>query len=89
MAHKLTSPTFEGSDHSFWRLEMRGCFISLSQKTLKTIEMKYVMPTNGPTTPNEIEAYEENELARYAIFSALSKTELVKVVALDTTYEVW
>lgn len=45
--------------------------------------------TNGPTTPNEIKAYEENESTRYSIFSALSKIQLEKVVSLDISYEVW
>lgn len=44
---------------------------------------------NGLTTPNEIQAYEENEKGRYTIFSTLSKTELTKVISLNTTYEVW
>lgn len=57
--------------------------------TWKVVETKYMQLTNGPTTPNEIEAYEENEWASYAIFSTLSKTKLVKVVALDTAYEIW
>lgn len=39
--------------------------------------------------PNEIQAYEENEMVRYVIFSALSKTELTKVISLITSYEFW
>lgn len=89
MVHKLTIPTFEGFDYSFQRVKMRGYLISLSYKTWKDVENKYVQPENEPTTLDEIEAYEENEQERYATFSELSKTELVKVVALDTAYEVW
>lgn len=68
---------------------MRGYLISLGYNTRKAVETKYVQPKNGLTTPDEIQSYEENEKARYAIFSGLSKTKLTKVISLNTTYEVW
>lgn len=89
MAHKLTIPTFEGSICSFWKVKMRGYLISPSYKTWKAVETKYVQLTNGPTTLDEVEAYEENERERYDIFSVVSKIESKKVVDLDTAYEVW
>lgn len=54
----------------------------------KEIENKYVVPTNGLTTQVDLADYEKNKKARYAIFSALSKTELTKVIYMSTTYEV-
>lgn len=88
MAHKLTIPIFERSDYSFWKVQMRGYLISLGYNTWKEVETKYVQPTNGLTTPDEIQAYAENEKASYAIFSALSKIELTNIILLNTAYEV-
>lgn len=68
---------------------MSGYLVSLGCKTWKEVDNKYVQQENGLTTPNEIQAYEENEKARYAIFNALSKIELTKVISLNTAYEVW
>lgn len=56
---------------------------------LEHLETQYVFPQNGLNTQDEIEACEENEKERYAINSALSKTELDKVISLKTYYEVW
>lgn len=62
---------------------MRGYLVSLGYNTWKAMETKYVQSTNGLTTPDEIQAYQENEKERYAIFSALSKTKLPKVISLN------
>ena len=68
---------------------MRGYLISLGFKNWKAVETKYVEPKNGPSSIDDIYSYEENEKARYAIYSALSKTELTKYISLGTTYKVW
>lgn len=78
MAHKLSIHIFEGFDYNFWKVKMRGYLVSLGYHTCKVVETKYVLPTNGLNTLDEIQAYEENEKARYYIFSALLKTELKK-----------
>lgn len=80
MTYKLTIPIFEGPDYGFWKVKTRGYLISLGYNTWKVMETKYVLLENGLTTPNEIQIYEENEKERYAIFSALLKTELTKVI---------
>lgn len=64
---------------------MRGYLVY----TWNIVETKYFQPVNGITTPDEIQAYEENKKSRYAIFSVLSKIELTKVIYLNTTYEVY
>lgn len=51
--------------------------------------MKYVFPPNSPNIPDEIQAYEKNEKARYGSFNALSKTKLTKAISLNTAQEVW
>lgn len=89
MTHKLSIPIFEGSDYSFQKVKMRGYFVSLGYNTWKVVETRYVLPTNGLNTPDEIPTYEENDKARYPIFSALQKIELTKVISLNTTHEAW
>lgn len=88
MAHKLSIAIFEGSDYSFWKVKMRGNLVSLCSNIWKVVETNYVLLVNGLNALDDIQAYEENEKARYGIFSALSKTELTKVISLSTTYEV-
>lgn len=88
MTHKLTIPLFEGFNYNFWKVKMRGYLISPGHNTWKAMDTKYVQPTNVLTTLDEIQAYEENKKERYAIFSALSKTKLTKVISLNTSYEV-
>lgn len=68
---------------------MQGYLLSLSYKTWKAVEKQYVKPMNGMNTPDEIEAYEENEKAIDAIFNSLLETELTKVVSLETAHHVW
>lgn len=80
MAHKLALPIFDRSNYANWKSHMRGYLISFGFKTWKIVENKHVEPKFGPTTTDEISAYEENEKAKYVIFSALSKTEREKLV---------
>ncbi|XP_059068363.1 uncharacterized protein LOC131858901 [Cryptomeria japonica] len=68
---------------------MRGYLVSLGYNTWKAMETKYVLQENGLNIPNEIQAYEENEKARYALFNALSKIKLTKVISLNIVHEVW
>lgn len=67
---------------------MRGYLVSLGYNAWKVGENKYVQLENGLTTLDEIQSYEENENARYAIFNTLSKIELTKVISLNTAYKV-
>ena len=89
MAYKFSIPVFDGSDQSDWKVQMRGYLISLGYKTWKVAEKKYVASVSGPSSTNDIYACEENEKVRYAIYSALSKTEQTKFISLGTSYEVW
>lgn len=86
---QTTNSIFDESDYSSWKESMRGYMISIGYTTWKHVEMKHVFPQNGLKTQDEITSYEENEKARYANFSALSKIELSKFISLNITYEVW
>ena len=68
---------------------MKVCLVSIaSYATCKHVETVYVFPQNGLHTTDEIDTYEENKKARYATITALSKSELVKVISYSTC-EVW
>lgn len=89
MVDKRDTPLFDRSDYGFWKTRMERFLVSLRFGVCKSVETRYTMPNGGPSTDDEIKAYENNGKARYALLSGLSNIELVKVMNLKSVRDIW
>lgn len=80
---------FDGSNYAFQKVKMQGYLISLGYEVWKFVTQNYIKLSTGVNTLDEIKEFEDNENARFSIFSVLFKTELTKVVPLESTHDVW
>lgn len=55
----------------------------------KITKNTYIVPQNGPSTPDEIKEVEHNIRVKEALLSVLTNSEMTAVMALQTAHEIW
>ncbi|XP_043693030.1 uncharacterized protein LOC122643477 [Telopea speciosissima] len=83
------APHFDGTEYIFWKNRMETYLGSLWYGILRLIYIEFEMLDTESTDEAEIKKFENNLKAMTALKSALTNTELVKVMDCKTAKQLW
>ncbi|XP_043697427.1 uncharacterized protein LOC122648256, partial [Telopea speciosissima] len=94
MAHNKVSgygraPHFDGTEYVFWKNKMETYLGSPGYGVLRSIYTEFEIPIAEPTDEAEIKKFENNLKAMNALKSALTNSELAKVIDCKTAKQLW
>ncbi|XP_057866023.2 uncharacterized protein LOC131073574 [Cryptomeria japonica] len=81
-------PLFEGSNFSFWSVQMKNYFMSLGFDVWMSVVNGYTVPSQPPTDADGKE-FASIAKAINAISCGLSEPKFVKVMHCETTHTMW
>lgn len=88
VTYKKDSPRFDGTNYSLWKNCME-CYLRCIGEPYQDISKdKCIIPTNGPSTPNEIKSVEYFTRAKKALLSSLIDFEMTNIMELQTAHEI-
>lgn len=87
--YKKDSSRFDCTNQSLWKNCMECHLRFIGEPYQDITKDKYTIPTNGPSTLNEIKSVEYNIRAKEALLSALTDSEMTSVMELQTIHEIW
>ena len=87
-------PLFTRDNYAYWSVRMKFHLMSLGYRVSKSVEIEFKLPSNIPTSRDELDRYEANEKDLNekdlnAILSGLTQSVFVKLMQCNKTYQVW
>ena len=83
------APKFDGFDFILWKRRMQSYLGSLGYDVWVSVLNGYTEPEGGPVDSEAKKAYCYNQKAVNAIFSALDKSMMAKVMDCDSAKDIW
>ena len=88
--NKFGSPVFTGSNYAIWSARMKLFLLAQGLEVWQIVEDGYTIPSDLSTLSTiEKRRYDCNSRAASLIMGAVVDSELVKIVHLSTTKEMW
>jgi len=83
------APLFDGTNYSFWILQMQTYLNALSYDIWEAIENGYTTPPTPPIDTTKKKLCEYHSKAKNAIMYGMVDSELVKIMGCKSTKEMW
>ena len=83
------APAFNGKDYSFWKVRMCFYLKSLGSEVWDSVRLGYTGAEGSTDDPSEKRHADMNAKAHNALLSALSNSEMAKVINCTSAKEVW